>query len=113
MNIFKRALTNMKRTPFKSLILFLIIFIVGVLTSGAISVRNAIHVTDLNLRKNMQPIIILAEGRHFSPEAFLDVEDVYDFNVFDVLYELGQLPYVEFFDYSILTFMTSNELSIW
>jgi len=113
MNFFKRALTSIKRTPVKSLMLFLMIFILGSVVSGAISVRNAINTTDLNLRRNMRPIILLAESWHFPPETFSGVEGDFDFSELDVLYELGQLPYVEFFDYSMRTLMTTTELAIW
>jgi len=113
MNFFKRALTSIKRTPVKSLLLFLMIFILSSVVSGAISVRNAIYTTDLSLRRNMRPIILLAESWYFPPETFSEVEGNFNFSGLDVFYELGQLPYVEFFDYSMRTMMTSTELAIW
>jgi len=56
MNFFKRATTSITRRPGKTVILMLLVFILGTITAGAISVRGAIQNTDANLRARMQPI---------------------------------------------------------
>ena len=113
MNVFQRALTSVKRSPVKSLILFLLVLILSSIVSGAVSVQNAIRITDLSLRRNMQPIVILAESWHFPAETFLGEEGDVDFSGLDALYEVGQLRYVEFFDYSMKILMQTTELEVW
>jgi len=70
MNVFKRALTSIIRTPIKSIVLFLAIFILGTAVSGAISVGNAIHTTDSSLRRNMRPVVTIS----FDWEAYVQHE---------------------------------------
>lgn len=115
MNFLKRALTSIFRTPLKSSFLFMLIFILGTVTSGAISVRNAIHATDLNLRRNMRPVVVISEIWTFLPDINDDLlEEIdSDFFILDALYEVGNLPYVEYFDYFMQIQMLSTDLEIW
>ena len=61
MNFFKRATTSITRRPGKTVILMLLVFILGTVTAGAISVQGAIQNTDANLRARMQPIVSISE----------------------------------------------------
>jgi len=61
MNFFKRATTSILRRPGKTIILLLLVFILGSVIAGAISVEGAISNTDANLRRNMQPIATIGE----------------------------------------------------
>jgi len=105
MNFLKRVLTSIIRIPVKSFILFLLIFVLGSALSGALSVRNAIHVTDLSLRQNMRPVIALAEIWDYLDDEARD-EAYNNFprsNLFDDLYAIGELPYVDYFDSRVLS----------
>ena len=113
MNFFKRAFTSLARSPIKSVILFFLIFILGTLVSGAVSVRNTIHTTDLNLRRNMRPVVVLAENWETIDVSWENESQFSDFLSLDVLYEVGRLPYVEYFDYSMRSWMASPDLDIW
>jgi len=57
MNFFKRATTSIVRRLGKTITLLLLVFILGSVITGAISVTVAINNTDANLRRNMQPIV--------------------------------------------------------
>jgi len=115
MRLFKRASINVRRLPGKSLILLLLVFILGMVTTGAISVRSAIHTTDLSLRRNMRPVVIPVRD-----QAALD----YEWTVLgnwdadarltpEIIYEIGHLPYVDYFDYSMILQLWSFELDRW
>jgi len=61
MNFLKRATTSIFRRPGKTIILMLLVFILSVVVSGAISVEGAFRNTDANLRRNMQPLVSIQE----------------------------------------------------
>ena len=71
MNFFKRATTSITRRPGKTVILLLLVFILGTVIAGAISVRGAIQNTDANLRARMQPIVAI----EFDDQQFHDSID--------------------------------------
>jgi len=101
MNYFKRATTSLKRRPVKSIIFLVLIIILGTLTAGAITVREAITNTDANLRRRM-PAIMMVEEK----ENEIEGPVTWGFGELSILTpelirEIADLPYVEFFDYSI------------
>ena len=57
MNIFKRVLISILRTPLKTLILLLIVLIIGTTISGTISAFQAITHTEHHLSRLMPPIV--------------------------------------------------------
>ena len=103
MNVLKRAWLSIFRTPVKTVVVFLAIFVLGVALSGAISVRNAIHTTDLSLRRNMRPVVILDYCAAIFWEGcpVVPVHYPFDFLGLDAVHAVGELPYVAFFDYII------------
>jgi len=72
MNFFKRATTSIVRRPGKSVILLLLVFILGSVIAGAISVEGAISNTDANLRRQMQPLATITSDW----EAFEELPEV-------------------------------------
>jgi len=60
MNFIKRAVTSVMRRPGKSIILLLLVFILGSVIGGAMSVEGAISNTNSNLRRNMRPLVSVA-----------------------------------------------------
>jgi len=114
MNFLKRGLISIVRTPVKSCILLLLIFILGGVVSGSVSIRHAIHTTDLNLRKNMRPVVVFTEDWHALHEVWeQEGGHLYDLLDQSLLYEVGQLSYVEYFDYSMWFQLASLELGVW
>ena len=119
MNFFKRATTSILRRPGKTIILLLLVFILGSVIAGAISVEGAISNTDANLRSRMQPIVSIG----FDHEAWnltIDWEALEEGDMDPWLQqprltpthvrEIGALPYVAFYDYMITAGLRSFEL---
>jgi len=116
MNFFKRATTSILRRPGKSIILLLLVFILGSVIAGAISVRGAINNTDANLRRQMRPIVSVA----FDHQAWEDEMEI-DWNDPNVVWtnpppltvshvrEIADLSYVDFYDYMMFGWIQSFE----
>jgi putative ABC transport system permease protein len=111
MNYLKRGFTSIVRQPIKSLILLGLIFILGNIIAGAISVQKAVYNTESILRRKMSPAVtlnwnetrlraLLEQNSEFIPES-LSVE---------TLEEIGALPFVKYFDYSIGATLESRTL---
>ena len=110
LNFLKRAITSIFRNPGKAIILLLLIFILGVALSGALSVVNAVHSTNQNIRRNMRPIVTIS----YDEDAALTEADEQAQSVpisIDLIRQIGDLEYVRHFDYSLATSLDSFELS--
>jgi len=116
MNFFKRALTSIQRRPGKTVILLLLVFILGTVISGAIAVEGAVSNTNRNLRHNLRPIVTFEEDWQARDEYIeangLDWDDVpEEFLTPAMVREIGRLPYVEHYEYSIGTGLETTELT--
>jgi len=98
MNLFKRAAISILKRSGKNVILLLLIFILGTVIAGAISVSSAINNTDANLRRRMRPIVSI----DFDWDRWLDAEIPWD-DIPNLTPErvrtIGALEYVDFYDY--------------
>jgi len=107
MNFYKRGVTSIKRRPGKSMILLMLVFILGTIITGAIAVENAITNTNTNLRNSMRPIV------SFEPDNALLIDD--DITIESITAELvrqiGALPQVNQYNYSISTFIGTQQLN--
>lgn len=109
MSNIKRALISLIRQPIKSGIFLILVFILGVLTSGAISVHQAIMNTNQNLRSRMPAVVMIEYDLDFDfGAAWLIYEETgyWPYVEEDVLtreevHAIGDLPQVRTFDYSI------------
>ena len=120
MNSFKRASVYLKRTIGKVVLLFSIVFLLGTLTAGAVSVRIAINNTTDNLIRNMRPIVTTQRDHASSNDYWfemyrnygLDLENRFVFERIQPnhIREIGQLDYVYRFNYSILNTFFSFDL---
>ena len=117
MNFLKRATTSILRRPGKSIILLFLVFILGSVITGAISVVGAITNTEANLRRNMQPVLTITTDHAAFDESW--DSDTFDWNSVDWndpsthppqnpvvtpehIRAIGALDtYVRFFDYVI------------
>jgi len=120
MNFLKRAVTSVLRRSGKTFILLLLVFILGTVIAGAISVRGAINNTDANLRRRMPPIVS-AGIDEIAWNDSIDWDD-FDFENLDDpwlareelnlshIREVGALPQVSFYDYMIILTLNSFEL---
>jgi len=105
MNFLKRAFTSIKRRLGKSILLLALVIILGSVISGAISVNYAINNTEMNLRRRM-PTVVTLEYIPFSIQNAWDFESRADF-LRNTIHEVGNLPYVDFFEYSQAHFIHS------
>ena len=118
MNFFKRATTSIIRRPGKTIILLLLVFILGSVIAGAISVEGAISNTDANLRRNMQPLLSIGMDH----EAWWEYVEQYDFD-WETTFPpesprllpadvraIGSLSHVDFYDYIIRFNLRSLDL---
>jgi len=112
MNFLKRAFTSIARNLGKTLTLLLLVFILGTAMAGALAVEGAINNTNDNLRQNMQPLATISLDWDAHNEAFGDVGVVNINNPISmqtppehltptIVREVGSLPYVSFYDYTI------------
>jgi len=107
MNSLKRAMISLSRQPVKSSIFLLLVFILGVLISGAVSVHHAIINTNHSLRSRM-PAVALVEYNCDTEYALAMFEEVggwpsaeVNFLTRETIHEIGNLPQVRMFDYAI------------
>ena len=105
MNFLKRAITSVKRGIGKSIILLILIVVLGSVISGAISMSRAIGNTEANLRRNI-PTIITLEYIPFRIQNSWDLAGRDEF-MNETLQQVGSLPYVDFFEYSLFHFIHS------
>ena len=100
MSVLKRGFISMCRQPLKSGIFFLLIILLSSVASGAILIKQAIVNTDQNLRLRMPAISTVMQ----------DAESVYEQTgewpereilTPDIIRQIGELPQVRAFDYSI------------
>lgn len=116
MNFFKRATTSIFRRPGKTIILLLLVFILGTVISGAISVESAIRQTESNLRNNMRPIVTFFVD-HEAMVAILEEtgEPIEHYPVLtaDLVRAIGDLPYVSQVNYSIGARLRTPDLQNW
>jgi len=107
-NFFKRGITSITKNLGKTAILLILVFVLGSLIAGAISVQRAVVNTETNLRRNMRPIVNL----EYDVFAFITQaedswnEDPEHISV-DTIRYLGDLPYVQYYNYSIQTSLHS------
>ena len=109
MNNLKRAFISLSRQPIKSGIFLLLVFILGVLIAGAISVNHAIMHTNHNLRNRM-PAVAMIQYSHFldsDPDENWRIyqetgewpEPVFEPLTREVFHEISNLEQVRYFDY--------------
>jgi len=100
MNFFKRGIASVLRNLGKSLILLVLIFALGAVIAGAISIQQAVVNTEANLRRNMRPIV----NFELDFATFLSESDDPNNRAqrisLDTIRYISHLPYVSYFNYS-------------
>ena len=121
MNFFKRAMTTIYRQPIKFCIFLILVILMGMLTSGAISIRQAIINTEQNLRRRMPSIATVIQD--FDYEALSEIyEETGEWSEVEIeritpelIREIGAFPQVKIYDYTIdLSWgVTGRGLNMW
>ena len=111
MNIFKRVRINIAKQPIKNAILCVLIFILGAVLSGAISIRNAIIITEENLMVRMPAISTLVFDSNAALATGLPEfqERIMPLTV-EEMTAVGNLPYVRAYDFFLNPIFFSRNL---
>ena len=101
MSTFKRAFISIKRHPVKTGAFFFCVFLLTLLMSTAISMRQGIINTDIALREKFPAIATLAHDQEAlnskmeDEGTFFAIEQITP----DIMHQIGDLPYVRYFNY--------------
>ena len=114
MNFFKRAKTSIFRSPGKSVILLILVFMLGTIIAGALAVEGAVANTEENLRRNMPAVVSIGIDEqqvmeYIRSSAEPGMSSITGLTV-DLIRSIGALPYVRDFNYSIEAWLMSFDL---
>ena len=115
MNPLKRAFISLSRNLGRTILLFSIIFTLGSLTSGSISVYQAVQGIETNLRRGI-PLIATVNFDDEALENYFEQKGEWPTPEFFSLYhaeKLGSLPYVERYYITIVASVMSNEIEMY
>ena len=112
MSFITRAFASMTRNFGKTLLLLLIVFILGVVISGAISVQQAIFNTSANVQAALPPAVIVSpDWEEMQLEEMRTGEWPREEQItLDMIHEIGALPYVRKYDFSAGAWGISRDL---
>lgn len=110
MTFLKRSWISISRQPIKSIILFLLVFILGSIVSGALAVEGAILNTDANLRRNMRPVITFEIDQDVQQAIWAGEMQRPDSLTSEMMREIGELPYVSHYNYYFSSVVASFDL---
>ena len=102
MSFISRAFASMTRNFGKTLLLLLIVFILGVVISGAISVQQAILNTDANIRAILPPAVTVGVDWQAQEREFMRTDEWPQQELItpEMIHQIGALPYVKVYDFS-------------
>jgi len=111
MTFLKRSWISISRQPIKSIILACLVFILGTLVLGALTVETAIVNTDTNLRRNMRPIVTLEIDRDVQEVIWSGEIPKPDSLTPEMMREIGELSYVSHYNYYFTSIVSSFDLA--
>ncbi|MBM7542304.1 ABC transporter permease [Amphibacillus cookii] len=112
MNFIKRGLLGITRKKGKSLILLAVIFILGNLISGAISIQQATDNVESTIKERLGTAAMLEldyeaiEAMNESEMMELEISNI----DIDLIKQIGGLSYVKYYDYSMSTALGSESI---
>ncbi|GBU10907.1 ABC transporter permease [Erysipelotrichaceae bacterium] len=107
MNFMKRALLSITRKKGKSLILFLLIFILGNVIAGAISVQQATLKSEQKIKKSMGAVAsITIDKEKMEEDATSKIKSLTP----EIMRKIGENPRVKYYDFSEGSQVTSRQL---
>ncbi|WP_062051899.1 ABC transporter permease [Bacillus sp. JCM 19034] len=112
MNFLKRGLLSITRKKGKSLILLAIIFILGNLIAGAISIQQATDSVEKSIKERLGTGATIDYDHdalnQMSEEEWMEFE--WTSLSIDTIRQVGELQYVKYYDYSTSTYLASDDL---
>jgi Predicted ABC-type transport system involved in lysophospholipase L1 biosynthesis, permease component len=112
MNFLKRAVLSITRRKGKSIILLVIVFILGNVIAGAVSVRQATANVEKNIKQRLGGVATIQwDYETLDKNNWLDEdgnEIGYDNVSVDVIRSIGALPQVKSFDYTVSIGLTAT-----
>ncbi|GAB2025320.1 ABC transporter permease [Lactovum odontotermitis] len=110
MNYIKRAFTSIIRRPGKSLILLILIFVLGNIIAGAVSVQQAARQTESSIRKGIGAATKIVPNfsklEKMSPEETQNVKGL----PVATIEKLGKSSYVKYYDYNATGYFYSETM---
>ncbi|GAA4076869.1 ABC transporter permease [Amphibacillus indicireducens] len=101
MHFVRRGFIGMMRRKGKSLILLAVLFILGNLIAGAISIQQATNNVEYNIRERLGAAIVIEVD--YKPIDALSEEERVKVETGDIslesIQQVGELPYVKYYDY--------------
>jgi len=108
-NFVNRAIINVKRKIGKSVILLILVFILGNIIAGAISIREALKNTENSIRKNVGVVASIEVDYDAIYESGDDtIWDNMPILSVDAIKSIGSLKMVKFYDYSLSISLSSK-----
>ncbi|SFL38270.1 putative ABC transport system permease protein [Gracilibacillus orientalis] len=112
MNFLKRGLLSITRRKGKSLILLAVLFILGNVIAGAISISQA----TANVEESIKDKLGTAATVELDYEELesMDESEMMNFEIQnldeELINQIGELPYVKYYDYNTTTYLASEEI---
>lgn len=112
MNFIKRALLGITRKKGKSLILLAVIFILGNLISGAISIQQATGNVEESIKDKLGAAATIEmdfEKVNSMSESEMMEVDFASLDI-DLIKQVGESPYVKYYDFTMSTYLGAKEI---
>lgn len=110
MNYLQRGMTSILRKPVKSILLLIIVFILGNVIAGTLSIYLAVNNTERTLKEQNLPIATV--GIDYNAIMDEDVEEKDTLIDINFINKTTRSAYVKDYDYTVTTSLTSNELKM-
>ncbi|WP_416148338.1 ABC transporter permease [Salipaludibacillus sp. HK11] len=112
MSFIKRALLSISRKKGKSLILLAVIFILGNLISGGISIQQATGNVETTIKERLGTAATVEMD--YDALSSMDDSEMMEFEMeeldVDLINQIGGLSYVKYYDYSTVTYLGSESI---
>lgn len=106
MGFLQRSFLSIKRHEFKSMILFTLIFLLGVVLAGSILIKNTMHRIEENIVIQLPAVSSL----HYTQFIYDENEWLANSPSQEVISTIGNLPYVRVYDHLVRSDVFSQDL---
>ncbi|MCB5954413.1 ABC transporter permease [Enterococcus sp. CWB-B31] len=110
MNFVKRALYSVARRKGKSILLFAVIFILGNVIAGAIAIQQSTQNVEKNIKKELGGLASIEIDYENNQDAFMSEDFKMEFLSEDLIKQVGESPYVKYYDYNITSWIETKTL---